>query len=236
MKKLMILLTVLFALLMAAGALYLAAVRFDFQLGNPFVYRKSESASRLMLLESREVLRLATVEYLYKSVFPHDFIPEETDFRQLFSRLYRGETLTEEEERLVQVYRLCVQIGIDPEIEQYKFAVITTRVKGGFDFSETGIGIQETAEGIIITLPEPVITELVIEDETSDGYAYPDIDAGPAVWKTITDLTGEEIRSTVLREGILSDAERRGKAYLEMLFSQAGYESISFRTYPSKAE
>jgi hypothetical protein len=236
MKKAGILLLVLMALVIAAGGLYLAALRFDFNLEIPFIYRKSDSASRLMHLESREVLRLATVEYLYKSVFPHDFIPEETDFRQLFARLYRGEELTAEEERLAEVYRICVQIGIDPEIDQYKFAVITTRVKGGFDFSEAGIGIEEEAGGIIITLPEAVITELVIEDETSDGYEYPDIDAGPAAWKIITDLTREEIRKTVLSEGILSDAEKRGKSYLEMLFTQAGYERISFRTYPSKSE
>jgi hypothetical protein len=230
------------AILLIAAALYAGSFKFDFPLSLPFMSRKSEAASSLMLTESRELLRLATVEYLYKSVFPYDFIPEGTDFRYLFSALFRNQLLSPEEEELIEIYRLCARIGIDLSMEQYRFAVISTRVKGGFDLSNGGIIAEllptEKGEGkgVIISLPEPSITQLVIEDEVSEGYRYPDIEAGPADWKAITDLTGEMVRRKVLEEGILETAEERGKAYLEMLFSQAGYERIFFRTYPSKRE
>lgn len=230
------LLLFLLALPASAALFYAAAPRFNLSIDLPFVSRKKEADSQLVFLESREVLALATVEYLYKSVFPHDFIPEGTDFRALFSRLFRGETLTPEEERLVEIYRVCADVGIDPELEQYRFAVITARVKGGWDLRGTGMSVEETPEGLVITLPRPVITDLIIEDETSGRYSYPDLQAGPAAWKKITGLTEEEIRRRVLAEGILDEAETRGKTYLEMLFAQAGYRSISFRTYPSKSE
>jgi len=229
--------TLLFLLFAFIAGGYLLAARLDITFHLPFISHQREADSKVVLSESREILRLATVEYLYKSVFPYDFIPEGTDFRKLFSSLFRNEKLTDEEQALIDLYRLCAEIGIDLNMEQYTFAVITTRVKGGFDLSQKGIGIEETdgerpgKHNVTITLPKPIITECVVEDETSDRYPYPDIQAGPATWKEITSIAQRAIRKRVIEEGILEEAQQRGKAYLELLFSQAGYDKISFRTY-----
>jgi hypothetical protein len=234
--------TLLFLLVITIGGFYFASFQFDFSIDLPFMKRETLSASRQILTGSRDLMELAVVEYLYKAVFPYDLIPRDTDFRDLFARLFRKEQLTAKEEQLIELYRLCAEIGIDLSLEQYRFAVITLRVKGGFDFQERGMTIFEEPASrhqgseIVVSLPAATITDLVIEDERLRDYPYPDIDAGPAQWKAITALVEEEIRAKVIEEGILEEAEKRGKAYLRAVLKQAGYERISFRIYASNSE
>lgn len=239
MKKKRFFIALPLSVLLLAGVIYLASWYFDFTIDLPFMKRQTISASRQVLTGARDLMELATVEYLYKTVFPYDLVPPDTDFRDLFGRSFRGEILSREEEELIELYRLCAGIGIDLSMEQYRFAVISVRVRGGYDFQDRVLHLEEEAgskqqkPGIIVTLPEAVITDLVIVDEVREEYPYPDIDASPAQWKVVSALVEESTRRQVLEDGILEEAEKRGKAYLQAVLKQAGYERISFRTYAS---
>lgn len=79
-----------------------------------------------------------------------------------------------------------------------------------------------------ISLPPPVITSFVIEDETSEEYRYPDLEVDPREWKRITGYVRERIRRRVIGEGILEKSRENGRRLITRLLREAGWKEVQF--------
>nr|MDA3941444.1 hypothetical protein [Spirochaetia bacterium] len=99
----------------------------------PFIYNTKSSYSEIILKEIHKVSNLSTVEYIYKSVFPFDFIDQNTKWKNLLIKESKNISLTELEKDSLWIYKQCKSIGIDLEYDIYDFVVITSIVKAGLD-------------------------------------------------------------------------------------------------------
>jgi hypothetical protein len=217
--------------ILAAVFLFVVRPLFDIDLRGLFLRRTTESVSIAVLQETRDVLSFQTVEYVYKAVFPYDFVEPDYDWRGLLNKAATKEELTESEVAHLEFYTFCRDLGIRLLPDRFEFVVITAVVRAGYDLSGTAFESLSSAEDIsdyvvyddearrlTLNLPEPVIVDFIIEDETSEAYPYPDIAMGPDKWKRLTEYAEERIRSRVVNEGILEQAEDRGREFLERIF------------------
>ncbi|MFP4267637.1 MAG: DUF4230 domain-containing protein [Spirochaetaceae bacterium] len=224
----------------------------EFSLGT----KKTTSESRSLLREVRPVFLFSTVEYTYRTVFPYDFFPADTDYNRLHSlsrsaeELEDGEPEKPEGAEEVELYRLCLEMGMDVGPESRDFAVITTRIKAGFNLEESpwdpASGADSTEQppiriiterrsgkkSVVVSLPETEITEFILQDETSEEYNYPDLEVTASEWRGITRYVESRIRPRVIEEGILKRAEERARSYIRSLLSEGGYEEIVFERSP----
>jgi len=99
--------------------------------------RSSFAHSRQVLREVRPLFSLSTVEYTYKSVFPYDFFPEETDYAELRVLYYSRREIPPRLRKEMELFDLCMNVGIEVGYGSYDFAVITTRIKAGYDLRGT---------------------------------------------------------------------------------------------------
>lgn len=202
---------------------------------------KVETGSEAILTRVQDLFQFQTVEYVYKSVFPFDFVPAVYDWRSLLDKEYRGEPLSSQEEEYLAVYRFCEQIGINLNRKKLDFVVITTIVRGGFDLEGTVYENPENAANIeeylridrdenvlYLRLPPPVITDFEIEDPDRTRYPYPDFEISPENWKLLTQFTAGKIRQQVLEDGIIETAKMKGTAFIEALFMESGIEKVVF--------
>ncbi|MFW5711680.1 MAG: DUF4230 domain-containing protein [Spirochaetota bacterium] len=206
----------------------------------PFSSRSQISESEILLKEIHPLFKLTTVEYTYKTVFPYDFIPQNSDPQRAYTRRQRGEELTTREQEAARLYEICRAAGIPLWNRSTDFVVLTSRVKGGYNLqpllsspssdNELRVYPNSALKTIEIRLPAPVITELIIQDETSEFYQYPDIKVDAEQWRRITDYVEEQIRDRVIEEGILLKSEERIKALLSRLLQSSGWEEIVFTT------
>lgn len=234
---------ILAVLLVAAFFIFLVSPLLDLDLRNLVLRRTTESVSIAVLQETRDVLSFQTVEYVYKAVFPYDFVEPDYDWRGLLNKAATDTELTEVELEHLDFYTFCRDLGIRLLTDRYEFVVITAVIRAGVDLSGTAfenpasaggiteyVAYDEDARRLELRLPEPVIVDFIIEDETSEAYPYPDIAMGPDKWKRLTDYAEERIRSRVIDEGILELAEDRGREFLERIFlaPDTGIEEIVF--------
>jgi hypothetical protein len=196
----------------------------------PFIYNKRSSSTEIILTKIRKVSTLSTVEYIYKSVFPFDFIDKDTPWRKILSKRAKGNFLTETEKEKLWLFDLCQSIGINLEYENYDFVVITSIVEAGFhmgnDLSIDNIIID--GKNITLRIPEIMITKFTIDDTDSTKYSYPDLDVDPMNWKIITDYVEKKTRVRVIEDGILKKAEERGKDFIRSILVESGWEKIIF--------
>jgi len=207
--------------------------RFGIDLNLPFSSHTRISESEILLKELRPLFLLQTVEYTYKNVFPYDFIPPHVDPLTAYRRLVQGSELSSQEKEAAELYRLCMETGIRLGGYDYTFIVITTRIKGGFDFNESPVNSESVStnpgmKSISITLPQPKITEFIIQDETSSQYGYPDIEVDAEQWRKISKFVEQKIRTQVINDGILEKTEQNIREVLSKVLQETGWKYISF--------
>jgi hypothetical protein len=210
--------------------------------------RSSVSHSRQVLREVRPLFSLSTVEYTYKSVFPYDFFPEGTDYTELRALYYARREVPPRLREEMELFELCMDAGLEVGYGSYDFAVVTTRIKAGYELSGTAwealragsadsrsslpVSVHRNEEtsgaAVTISLPEPGITDFIIQDETSGRYEYPDIEITADEWRRITGYVAEKIRARVEREGITERAEERAKDVIRTLLREAGWVQVRF--------
>lgn len=226
----------------AAAIIISAAITFFPMLGLslkiPFTSRSQISESEILLKEIYPLFKLTTVEYTYKTVFPFDFIPENSNPQRAYARRQNGEELTTHEQEAARLYKICLAAGIPLWKRSTEFVVFTSRVKGGYNLqpllsspasgNELRVYPNTALKTVEIRLPAPEITDLIIQDETSEFYQYPDINVDAEQWRLITEYVEEKIRRRVIEEGILTRTEDRIKGILSRLLQSTGWEEIVF--------
>ncbi len=193
-----------------------------------------ESVSEPLLIEARELLRVNTVEYVRKVVFPYDLYPEDFGWKEFVARTPSGDDREELHRRL---YDLAREVGIRLERNPDRFIVFTVKAKAGYELDQlpgTGWISVEDARATV-ALPPARVTELSVEDQPSGGYHYPTFAVGPDQWKRISDFVVSAAREAVIEQGILSDAEEAAKGYLTQLLEQTGIREVRF-TPPERSK
>jgi len=221
-----IVISIIFILIIGITILILPKFNIDI----PFVFNTKTSSTEIILKEIHKVSKLSTVEYIYKSVFPFDFLDQETNWRQLLIKRTKNELLSNIEKDNLWLYDQCKSIGIDLEYDIYDFVVITSIVEAGINF-ENGINPDDIiieGKNISLRIPKTIITKFTIEDSDSSNYNYPDLDVDPMNWRQITNFVEEKIRIRVLEDGILKNAETRGKEFIKSLLIESGWENVIF--------
>lgn len=214
----------------AVAFLFLADPLFDLDFG--LIVDRTTATSSVMALTGRDLLRLDTLEVVHKVVFPYDFIPEELNWRVFLEQTADRGDLSPLEQRLLDVYALSVSIGIDPASKRKDFVVITAIARIGIDL-DSGMGGQQVviddAGSVSIDLPPVTITNLIINDPSSEEYGYPDVGMTPESWRRVTGFVAESVAKHVEAKGYFAEAELRAQEFLRRFYHQAGYDSVSFR-------
>jgi hypothetical protein len=102
------------------------------------IREETTSSSSVLLQELRDVYRLTTVEYIYRTVFPFDYMPEQTDMDEIMAEIRSGsgpleEILSEKQLLYFDAHNLAEEVGLGSE----EFLVLTVRVHAGFDLTGT---------------------------------------------------------------------------------------------------
>lgn len=100
------------------------------------------ASSQIVLRQLRDVLSFHTVEYVYRSVFPHDYYPEGVNLTQVLNRLALDnraapEALSAEELEYWEAYNLANDVGLRASRDE--FVVVTVRARGGYDLEGTAL-------------------------------------------------------------------------------------------------
>jgi len=215
------------------------------------------AASDVLLREIRDLYSLTTVEYVHKTVFPHDYLGASLNFDSILRKLRAGrgkvnEILDPQEKDYLEACNLASAVGLDTGKDACKFVVVTAVIRGGFDLEGTALDPRadlspeqrsrrfpvsdvrdpstgkRTGRSIRIELPRPVITDVVIEDPKPETYTYPDVELKPEHWKLLAAFVESRVRKSAEREGILKAADENCREFLKGLLSQAGFTHVEF--------
>jgi len=222
------------------------------------LHREQRTGHELLLTEVRDLYRFHTVEYVYRSVFPYDYMAPHLSLASILRTIRSGsgsiaDMLSEEEQRYLDAYNISLQAGLRTDTAAAEFVVVTVVVRAGFDLADTVFArpheatpeqlgtvfaveeVHNPADGRTLrvahlTTPPAVITELRVEDANPESYPYPDLSLSPDGWRSIAQFVREHARSQTIGEGILGAAEQNGHRLLETLLLQLGYDSVELRT------
>ena len=201
-----------------------------------------------LLAEVRDMYTFNTVEYVYRAVFPFDFLHADTSIETILSRL-RGasgrieDVLTPREYEHWRAWNLARTHRFSVSADRPDFVVITVIVRGGFDLAGTvwdrGISagpdevatVMRTTDSprhILVQLPRATITDVIIEDINTARYRFPDFALQPAAWREIAGFVADAVRERTIAEGLLLAAEANGREFVGGMLQTAGFDRVQF--------
>ena len=106
---------ILILLVLAAAAVVIISTDrlFDFTITNPFIKKERTVDSSVILKQVKDVSKLNTVEFIYKTVFPFDLIQPDTDWDYLVKSFSSGRKLDFNEIEMLSVLGISLDAGID---------------------------------------------------------------------------------------------------------------------------
>lgn len=238
-KKLLIriILILILILLILFLALYLVSQFTEINLGFSLVKEESSAHSLLVLEEAKDLFKLNTLEVVYKTVFPYDFIPQNYNWYLLLARSRDKRPLSPEDSRYLEIFNLARSLGINLAVRDHSFIVITCYVRIGFPISDTksaGSVFKADPENqrVEVYLPEPEITDFILEDPKRDTYGYPDIAINPEKWRLLSDYLRGTIKEMLFTQDLKDQAENNAKAFLTRFLEDAGFTQVDFPSVP----
>ena len=134
------------------------------------VRESRQQTNAASLQEVEDVLRLIAARSLARIVFPYDFLPEGRSVEDVLAKLQDPEQEATEADRLgLEAVALAQEIGMRLGRD---FAVVPLDIRVGFDLT-TGLSVTYGDGAITVTLPQPQILEVTVEDFDSEDYPYP---------------------------------------------------------------
>lgn len=241
-----------------AVAVIVALVRFDLLAGPlralaediGIMSRETVSTSEVMLEELGEIYRLETVEYIYRTVFPYDYMPDSTSMAEVMRTIREttaplDEALPDDQKLYFDAYNLAEDIGLSEE----EFLVLTVRVFAGFDLADTPfagpadtgapdvaavdyVRVEPLPDGAgrraHVRLPQPTVTDIVIEDVDPATYRYPDLGMDAEGWRRVAGFVSDHVEARTIEDGILDTARANARELVRTLLLSAGIDQVSF--------
>ena len=242
--------TGLLIILILVGIVVLTAFIFGIALGREGiedVFRGGRQFNNLVLREARNVFELSTVEFIYRSVFPFDYLDDELSMEDIFRKLARergtvDEVLSPEERAYFEAWNLAEDIDIGTGRNSRDFIVVTTVVRAGFDLGsedfasvlniETGVERQESGPPLrfaAISLPTAQVINVRVEDVNSGNYGYPDVEISPDEWRRVSNFVATQSVDRVVAMGLIEAAQRNGEDFLVRFLTRAGFDTVRIR-------
>ena len=237
-KKSRILLLISVLALLVVAFLLLADPLFHLDFG--ILTDRTTATSTIVALAGRDLMRLNTLEAVYKVVFPYDFIPQDHDWKAFNDSIAEGYRPRGEEAGWLEVLYLSDSAGLDITQRANDFIVVTVVAKLGFDLEAFATESRSVANGsvgpisvrtdgtVVVNVPRVVVNEIIIEDSSSADYHYPDVGVSPEGWKLISEYVAASIPRRLEADGLFGEAEAAGRGFLSGFFREAGYESVKF--------
>ena len=212
------------------------------------IYRVSrESSSETMDIRARNLYRISTVEFVWKTVFPHDFFPPDEEWNSFLLKMKNSQTLTAKEAGWVEFYDLCLATGYSLKKESTEFLVLTLLVQAGYDLESTPLAGETAAPSvptspaaqvpfleiqenrIYLSPPGAKILSVVMEDPERESYPFPDSRVSPEGLQQISRFVSSRAESLAVNRRLLEKAEENGRMFLRRIFEEAGFSEVIFR-------
>jgi hypothetical protein len=234
---------VLLLVLVAGGALMglrLANVSFqDILVSTGIVSVERRQSAELVSQDVRTLAQLNTVRYTMQRVFPYDFMDEGLSYQGVLAKLASStepaeEVLSPAEYRYWRSYNIALEAGLDPRPEAGEFVVVATTLYVGYELSEQAgasrlVTLDSDARTAEVRLPDPRISNVVVQDVKPEEYPYPDVPLSPEAWRRIARFVAEESRPAATDKELFARARSTTEALIEAVLTQAGMERVRFR-------
>ena len=195
---------------------------------NPFQKEKT-SASTVEMVESLNISDFRSATYLYKTIFPFDYIHGEPDWGELLYK--KREFLTTKDKENLNFYYECKSIGIDLRKTDY-FFVIKAKAYAGFSMEDyikhAIISINSEEKTIILKNPVSKLLDLEILDSLQNSE-FPPVNISPGVWQQLVSMLKPKIEKEIINRGILTSSTDRNKKFIQKLFLSTGWERVEFK-------
>lgn len=194
---------------------------------NPF-HQKSLTASSYEKIETINIAQYRSTQYIYKSIFPYDYIYGIPNWGVL---IYKDKAfLTEEDLHNIKFYNQCKDIGIN--LANNYFFIIKIRAIAGLDMSkylsDPILSADEINKKLILKYPESEILTLEFID-TEKNKNHPDFNITPEQWQKLIGILEPKINSKIIDTGILAEASKANASFLENLFKTISWETVEFK-------
>ena len=118
--------------------------RFNLLEGLGIVRTTDTQTATVMLERMRDLYRLDTIEMVYKTVFPYDYLDPALDIRSIIAatRATNGsvaDILSPAQELYLRAYNLSHELGMQTGPDHYDFVVVTAVVRAGLDLSAAAV-------------------------------------------------------------------------------------------------
>lgn len=217
------------AVAVVAGTLFLARN----QLAD-LVYRETVSrGSESLFLGPRDVAELETVAMVHKTVFPHDYFLEDTNFYVLLDRIRRADApaqdvLTSQELDHFDAVNLAQSIGLATGAGQPGYVVVTTTLRYGYDLSQlesliraqTDLNDEQDSAPATIAVPPARLLSQETEDLSREDYPYSPVYLDAEGWQSVTAFVSTRLRRDEPDDEVISQATTTGIELLEVLTSR----------------
>jgi hypothetical protein len=239
-------------LVLSAGILLFTDL-FGFQLipGLPLVrlgQQEQFSSSTITLESVRSLTRFDTVRYIYRAVFPYDYLPDGVSLNEIFRKLREAtgtvrDSLTPEEYLYFTTYNLASSIGLPASGGAFDFVVVTLVVSAGIELAEMDEPITieeiaapdgETSRRAIVRVGPPVINSIAVEDINPAEYPYPDTSLGADAWRRVADYVRSQPLPPEILERVLTTADANAREFITNVLLQAGFNEVQLVTEESE--
>ncbi len=239
-KHLLIKLILITAAALVLAFFFLANPLFHLNFG--FIRTRQTVVSNFVLENARPIFSLQAAEYTLKTVFPFDYITFPDVYESALKNFRRGNELEGSEKELEELIKLMQNIDFSLRKKTDQFVVMSLKIRAGYDFTE----MQELPEEdfrnavmkmlsfdyrkriVYLTLPEPVITDIIIEDPDPQTYQYPDIALSPKEWMQVASFVIEKLPENEIIIPVLNEARENTKLLLKELFLSGGWNDVVF--------
>lgn len=196
-----------------------------------FLYRETvSSGSESLFLGVQDAADLETVAVVHKTVFPHDFFHDETNFYLLLDRVRRAdaparEVLTPQELNHFNAVNLADSLGLAVAPGQTGYVVVTTTLRYGYDLSEleevirnrSRPGEQDNGSLSPISVPPARLLSHETEDLSRDDYPYSPVYLDAEGWQAVAGFVSTHLRRGDPDAEIIAQASSIGVELLEIL-------------------
>lgn len=202
-----------------------------------WIYREDQKELTRLTLASQVLTgvysqsRIQTADAFYQFIFPFDFLPHGgKPWQELKLQAQLRRPVPPSDWETLDLVRLARKVGFDPDLGRYGFVVLHMRIRAGLDLEARPMTVEisqgQSGRYLILELPEPGITDVVVSDAPEQGR-LPSPVLSPQDWKSLVEKLRPRILNRVLADGLLDESRRSAEKIFRRIMQSSdlpGYE------------